>query len=176
MRKYLIAKPLSIFAKKNYHRCLAGLQVLLWHSSTEYVIGILNILLLVLFSQAFQEAVTRRVLWIKVFLKISLNSQENTCARFSVLIKLQTSILLKKRLWRRCFSVNFKKFFRTAFLTEQLRVSAFPFPKASSMGLFLQIALQSFNIFPASILVLYPLKISENERFSGVFRGMKWEH
>ena len=29
--------------------------------------------------------------------------------------------LLKKRLWRRCFPVNFTKFLRTPFLTEQLR-------------------------------------------------------
>ena len=32
---------------------------------------------------------TRGVLWKKVFLKISQNSQENTCARVSFLIKLQ---------------------------------------------------------------------------------------
>ena len=29
--------------------------------------------------------------------------------------------LLKKRLWHRCFPVNFAKFLRTPFLTEQLR-------------------------------------------------------
>ena len=41
----------------------------------------------------------------KVFLEISQNSQENTCARASFLIKLH-----------RCFPVNFAKFLRTAFL------------------------------------------------------------
>ena len=35
------------------------------------------------------EAATRGVLWKKVFLEISQNSQENTCARDSWLIKLQ---------------------------------------------------------------------------------------
>ena len=45
----------------------------------------------------------------KVFLKISQNSQENTCAR-----------VLKKRLWRMCFSVNFAKFLRTPFFAEHL--------------------------------------------------------
>ena len=35
------------------------------------------------------EAATRGVLPEKVFLEISQNSQENTCARVSVLIKLQ---------------------------------------------------------------------------------------
>ena len=36
----------------------------------------------------------------------------NTCARVSFLIKLQA---LKKRLWHRCFPVNFAKFLRTPF-------------------------------------------------------------
>ena len=35
------------------------------------------------------EAATRGVLWKKVFFKVSQNSQENTCARVSFLIKLQ---------------------------------------------------------------------------------------
>ena len=57
----------------------------------------------------FSEAATGGVLWIKVFLEISQNSQENTCVSF--LIKL-----LRKRLWHRRFSVNFAKFLRTRFL------------------------------------------------------------
>ena len=44
-----------------------------------------------------------------MFLKISQNLQENTCTRVSFL-------LLKKRLWYRCFPVNFAKFLRTPFL------------------------------------------------------------
>ena len=36
------------------------------------------------------EAATEGVLWKKVFLKISQNSQENTCARVSFLVKLQS--------------------------------------------------------------------------------------
>ena len=46
-----------------------------------------------------------------VFLEISQGSQEITCARVSFLIK---------RLWHRCFRVNFEKFLRTPFLTECL--------------------------------------------------------
>ena len=57
----------------------------------------------------------------KVFLKISQNSQENTCARISFLIKLQASTLLKKRLWHSCFPVNIAKFLRPPFFTEHLR-------------------------------------------------------
>ena len=45
------------------------------------------------FAVSFQysEAVTRGVLWKNVFLEISQNSQENTCARVSFLIELQVS-------------------------------------------------------------------------------------
>ena len=57
-----------------------------------------------------------------MFLKISQNSQENTCAWVSFLIKLQASgirpaTLLKKRLRHRCYPMNFA----TPFLTEHLR-------------------------------------------------------
>ena len=46
-----------------------------------------------------------------VFLEISQNSQENSCARVSFLIKLQA----------KCFPVNFVKFLRAPFLKEHLR-------------------------------------------------------
>ena len=39
----------------------------------------------------FAEAAARGVLWKKVFLEISQNSQENTCVKVSFLIKLQAS-------------------------------------------------------------------------------------
>ena len=72
------------------------------------------------------EAVARRCSVKKVFLEISQNSQENTCAIVSFLIKLQVSglrsvTLLKKRLWQKCFPVNFAKFLRTPILTEHFR-------------------------------------------------------
>ena len=50
-----------------------------------------------------------------MFWEISLNSQENTCARVSFLVKLQAS-LSKKKLWHRCFPVNLAKLLRTPFL------------------------------------------------------------
>ena len=57
----------------------------------------------------------------KVFLWISQNSQENTCAAVSFLIKLQRpATLIKKKLWYRCFPVNFVKFLRTSFCIEHL--------------------------------------------------------
>ena len=61
----------------------------------------------------YSEAVTQRCSVKKVFLEISQNSEENTCAR--------VSFLIKKRLWHRYFPVNFAKFLRTPFLTEHLR-------------------------------------------------------
>ena len=61
------------------------------------------------------------VLYKKVFLEISQNSQENNRVRVSFLIMLQASVtLLKKRLWHGCFPVNVAKFLRTPFLKEHL--------------------------------------------------------
>ena len=54
------------------------------------------------------EAFTHRCSAKKVFLEISQNSQENTCARAS----------FKKRVWHRCFPVNFVIFLRTPFLQK----------------------------------------------------------
>ena len=57
------------------------------------------------------------VVWKKVILETLQNSQENTCAKVSFLIKLQgPATLFKKRLWHRCFSVNFTKFLKPPFL------------------------------------------------------------
>ena len=52
-----------------------------------------------------------------MFLKISQNLRENNCARVSFLMP---ATLIKKRLWHRCFPVNFEKFLRTPFLIEHL--------------------------------------------------------
>ena len=63
------------------------------------------------------EAVTGGVLWQKVFLEISQNSQENPCASlFSIKLRASGLQLEKKRPWHRCFPVNFAKFLRTSFL------------------------------------------------------------
>ena len=71
----------------------------------------------------YSEAVARRCSIKKVFWKISQNSQEDTCARVSFLIKMQVkpATLLKKILWLRCFPVDFAKFLRTPFFIEHLR-------------------------------------------------------
>ena len=66
--------------------------------------------------------VTRRCSVKKVSLTISQNSQGNTCARVSFLIKLRvkTCFFIKKRLCRKCLSVNFQKFLRTSFFIKHL--------------------------------------------------------
>ena len=64
----------------------------------------------------------------KAFLEILQNSQENTCASlfFNEVPGLgpEKETLLKKRLSRRCFPVNFAKFLRTPFFTDHLRTTA----------------------------------------------------
>ena len=74
----------------------------------------------------FTEAGIQRCSVKNVLLEISQNSQENICAIVSFLIKLQAlglrpaAALLKKRLWHRCFPVNFAKFIRAPFLKDHL--------------------------------------------------------
>ena len=61
----------------------------------------------------YSETVAQRCSVKKVFSELLQNSQENTCAR--------ASFLIKKRLWYRCFPVNFAKFIRTPFHIKHLR-------------------------------------------------------
>ena len=75
----------------------------------------------------FREARAQRCSVEKVFCVLTnlQNSHENTCARASFLIKLQglsPETLLKKRLWHRCFPVNFAIFLRT----PPVAASAYP--------------------------------------------------
>ena len=63
------------------------------------------------------EAAVRRCSSKKVFLKVLLYPQENSCARVSFLKKvagLEVCNFIKKRLQHRCFLVNVTKFLRTA--------------------------------------------------------------
>ena len=62
------------------------------------------------------EAVVQRCFVNKVFLEISQNSQENTCVRVSLLIKLQASNFIKKETLAQVFPVKFAEFLRTPFL------------------------------------------------------------
>ena len=60
-------------------------------------------------ANSWPDAATVGVLWKKVFLEISQNSQENTCARVSFLIKLQALAcnFIKKEILTQVFSGEF---------------------------------------------------------------------
>ena len=67
-----------------------------------------------MFESGFRtEAATRCVLCKKMFLEISQNSQENTCARVSFLIKF-----IKKETVAQAFSCEFCEISKNNFLTE----------------------------------------------------------
>ena len=66
----------------------------------------------------------------KVFLEILQNSQENTCARVSFLIKLQARPLcnfIKKETLAQVFSCEFCEISKSTFLIEHLWATAFLF-------------------------------------------------
>ena len=98
----------------------------------------------------------------KVFLEISQNPQENTCASVSFLIKLQDwpATLLKKRLWHRCFPVNFVKFLRTPFLTEHLWWLLIYFKTRCWFNHFLKNPCLFSNRQPVDIIATWILKSS----------------
>ena len=62
------------------------------------------------------EAATGGVLLKKVFLKISQNSYENTCARLSFLIQKDACNFIKKETLAQVFSCEFCEILRTPFL------------------------------------------------------------
>ena len=72
------------------------------------------------------EAVTRRCSVKNLFLKISKNSQENTCARVSFLIKLQagTCNFIIKETLAQLFSCEFLTNFKDNFFYRHLRVTS----------------------------------------------------
>ena len=63
--------------------------------------------------------------WCSMFLKISQDSQENTYARVSFLIKLQAApATLLKKILTRVFSSEFCEICKSNFFTEHLRTTA----------------------------------------------------
>ena len=74
----------------------------------------------------FLRSIHRRCSVRKDVLEISQDSQENTCARASFLIKLQASgsNFIKKETLAQVFSCEFCEIFKNAFFIEHLRVTA----------------------------------------------------
>ena len=58
-----------------------------------------------------------------MFLEISQNSQENTCARVSFLIKLKVCNFIKKETLAQAFFCEFFKISKNTFFTEHLRTA-----------------------------------------------------
>ena len=94
-----------------------------------------------------------------MFLEISQNSQDNTCARLS------TATLLKKTLWHTRFPVSFTKFLSIPLFTEHRRWLLPPIPRflyaliteQVHNQMFFRVG-QSFQIFRAQIVLLIMLK------------------
>ena len=76
--------------------------------------------------QSLVRSSHRRCFVRKVFLEILENSQENTCARVSFLIKLQASAcnFIKKETLAQLFCCEFCKIYKDTFFTEHLRTTA----------------------------------------------------
>ena len=97
---------------------------------------------------------------------------------FNKVADLSPATLLKKRLWHRCFPINFAKFLRTLFLWNtsggcfcfldfitSITPSSIFFTTSTDIIYFLN------NPFHATSLFIYLLKTSENKR--NVFRGYR---
>ena len=78
------------------------------------------LLLLLLFFRSSHWSCSSKQVALKNFAKLT---GKRLCQSL-FLNKLQPATLLKKRLWHRYFPVNFKKFLRTPFFTEQLQAPA----------------------------------------------------
>ena len=81
------------------------LQTSNWHKDT-FAIHSLH-------QKMHSETATRGVLWKQLFLEISQNSQKNTSARASYLIKLQGAGLIKKEIFLRNFKEHLFQHLRT---------------------------------------------------------------
>ena len=75
----------------------------------------------------FSPGLSLSILYFKVFLNILQNSQENSCARVSLLIKLQAKAwnCIKKGTLAEVFSDEFLEISKNTFFTEHILATAF---------------------------------------------------
>ena len=70
---------------------------------------------------------------------------------FHKVAELRPVTLLNKRIWHRCFPVNFTRFLKTSFLKENLRWLLLPFPLISKdlplSKIFPEILAWSYNLY-----------------------------
>ena len=79
------------------------------------------------------EAATKGVLCKKLFLEISQNSQENTCARVSFLIKMQACNFIRKETLTQAFSGEFCEISENTFFAEHVWSTASTIHSVSSL-------------------------------------------
>ena len=104
-----------------------------------------------------------------MLLEISQNSHENCASLF--LIKLQAEAFLKKRLWHRCFPVNFEKYLKNTIFTVHLRAitsTSFIFELFLFVLSYLLLSLQ-FNSIPESYSE--PCQTSKMKLFATIVNG-----
>ena len=85
-----------------------------------YVFYFLNHLTQIALFFFFSEAVSQRCSIKKLFLEILQNSQENTCAMVSFLIKLAPATLLKKDSGKSAFLWSLRNFYKYVFYRTPL--------------------------------------------------------
>ena len=111
LRKYYTDLSWSFSSISNLSAKLTALTYTDWNCSSAFSFMFL--------IRRCAEAVAQRCSVKKVFLEISQNSQENTCARISF--------------WHRCFPVNFVRFLRTRISIKHLWLLLYllnlPYPK-----------------------------------------------
>ena len=108
------------------------------------------------------KAVTHRCSVKKVFLEISQNSQENNCARVSILVKLQP--------WGCEFPVNFAQFLITPFLKEYIRWLLLNFPTLKCSWFALIFSLTLASLFLQNFF-LYKKSVGKNLKLEGGVTG-----
>ena len=114
------------------------------------------------------EAVVWRCSVEKVLLKILQNSQECTCVT-----------LLKKTLCHSCFPVNFAKFLRTPFFTEQFRWLLLHFlVTRNNLHYYLETMLMLSRLMMMSCFVVYQLtnEVTVNLFLTGTTIGNSCHH
>ena len=96
----------------------------------------------------------------KVFLKVSQNSQEKTCARVSFLITLQSSTcnFIKKETMAQVLSCEFCEIFENTYFIEHLRTTTCEMSRFIFWHIALNSDFRDLKIFPKALLFNIPMK------------------
>ena len=110
------------------------------------------------------EAATGGVLYKNVFLKFAKFTGKHLCQSlfFNKVAGLRPATLLKKRLWHRCFPVNFATFLRTPIFIEHLWWLLLKYPIKvfacrPSLIFIMQLSQNQIPMFPPTLIFALPL-------------------